>query len=57
VAQHQLGRLGARITPAAMAGVRRGLALVAALVLTWRLHGTIPAFRPEPAELPSCCHH
>jgi sulfite exporter TauE/SafE len=57
VAQHQLGRLGARITPAAMAGVRRGLALVAAMVLTWRLHGTIPAFRPEPAELPSCCHH
>ncbi len=58
MAQHQLGRLGARLTPQVMAKVRRGLAFAAAMVLAWRLQDTIPAFRDEPvqAALPSCCH-
>jgi hypothetical protein len=30
------------LTPLAMSRLRRGLALVTALMLAWRLHGTIP---------------
>ncbi len=52
------------LTPLAMGRLRRGLALVTALMLAWRLHGTIPPEfyggkpDPQPAaeELPSCCH-
>jgi hypothetical protein len=44
--------------------LRRGLAFITALMLAWRLHGTIPAkfhgAEPEAKtateELPSCCH-
>ena len=57
VAQHGLHRLGQRLSPAALQGIQRGLALVAALVLVFRLQDTLP-FRPQekPAdELPSCC--
>ena len=58
-AQHQFHRLRLRLTPKALARIQRGLALVAALVMAWRLHGTL-SFRsePEPAApaLPSCCH-
>jgi sulfite exporter TauE/SafE len=64
LAQHQFHRIRAKLTPLAMNRLRRGLALVTALMLAWRLHGTIPlnfpgaqpeATQPE-SELPSCCH-
>ena len=65
LAHHQFHRIRGKLTPLAMARLRRGLALVTALMLVWRLHGTIPpqfyGKSPEPAkpateELPSCCH-
>ncbi|MCU0778862.1 MAG: sulfite exporter TauE/SafE family protein [Akkermansiaceae bacterium] len=64
LAQHQFHRIRAKLTPLAMNRLRRGLALVTALMLAWRLHGTIPAYLPgarpdapqHPEELPSCCH-
>ena len=65
LAQHQFLRIRSKLTPPAMAHLRRGLALVTALMLAWRLHATIPAqlngTTPDPAppaatELPSCCH-
>lgn len=62
LAQHQFHRIRAKLTPLAMARVRRGLALVTAVVLALRLHGTIPqnfyGVKPTPPEkeLPSCCH-
>lgn len=63
LAQHQFHRLRARLSPHAMACLQRGLALVTALVLAWRLHGTLPfghdakaAAEPVPQDLPSCCH-
>jgi len=61
----QFHRIRQKLTPAAMARLRRGLALVTALILVWRLHGTIPpsfygsapaAAKPASEELPSCCH-
>lgn len=63
LAQQQFHRIRAMLTPLAMGRLRRGLAFVTALMLAWRLHGTIPAeFYGQPAakpaaeELPSCCH-
>jgi sulfite exporter TauE/SafE len=65
LAQHQFHRIRAMLTPLAMNRLRRGLALVTAVMLAWRLHGTIPprfhGSKPEakPAageKLPSCCH-
>lgn len=64
LAQHQFHRIRAKLTPLAMNRLRRGLALVTALMLAWRLHGTIPPYlpggRPQPEapaeKLPSCCH-
>lgn len=64
LAQHQFHRIRARLTPLAMSRLRRGLALATALILAWRLHGTVPVEfyggspAPQPAteELPSCCH-
>ena len=61
---HQFHRIRTILGPVAMNRLRQGLALVTALVLAWRLHGTIPpefyGTKPEvkaPAkELPSCCH-
>lgn len=59
VAQHQMHRLRVRITPAGMARLQRGLALITALVLAWRLHDTLPFRQTEGAapQTPSCCHH
>lgn len=54
IAQRGLHRLNMRISPLAMSRTQRGLALAAAVVMMWRLHGTV--FEPAPAELPSCCH-
>jgi hypothetical protein len=64
LAQHQFHRIRSKLTPLAMNRMRRGLALVTALMLAWRLHGTIPEYLPgaQPSapqhseELPSCCH-
>lgn len=62
LAQHQFHRIRQKLTPLAMGRLRRGLALITALVLAMRLHGTIPdgfyGEKPKPAgkELPSCCH-
>lgn len=64
LAQHQFHRIRAKLTPAAMGRLRRGLAFVTAIMLAWRLHATVPLkFHGEDAgaktateELPSCCH-
>lgn len=64
LAQHQFHRIRAKLTPLAMTRLRRGLALVTALMLAWRLHGTIPVqlyggkpdAKAPTEELPSCCH-
>jgi len=65
LAHHQFHRIRRKLTPPAMARLRRGLALVTALMLVWRLHATIPpsfygkspqAAKPATEELPSCCH-
>lgn len=64
LAQHQFHRIRAKLSPLAMGRLRRGLAFATALMLAWRLHGTIPpkllGAEPEPAaveqKLPSCCH-
>jgi sulfite exporter TauE/SafE len=64
LAQHQFHRIRAKLTPLAMARLRRGLAFVTALMLAWRLHGTIPIrfqggkpeAKPATEQLPSCCH-
>jgi sulfite exporter TauE/SafE len=59
VAQHQFQRLRKKLTPTGMARIQRGLALITAIVLAWRLHDTLPFSTPEVVqeqELPSCCH-
>lgn len=64
--QQSFASIRRRLSPRHMAYLQRGLALVAALVLAVRLHGTIPSFhkadvtspaaQEETQELPSCCH-
>jgi sulfite exporter TauE/SafE len=51
---HQLRR---HLSPTILARLQRGMALVTALVLAWRLHDTLP-FKAgvTGTELPSCCH-
>lgn len=62
LAQHQFHRIRAKLTPLAMSRMRRGLALVTAVVLAMRLQGTLPtnfsgeSAKPAEKELPSCCH-
>ncbi len=64
LAQHQFHRLRLKLTPVRLARLQRGLALVTAVVLAWRLHDTLPSWGREPTpaaqeeagELPSCCH-
>jgi len=60
LAQHQIRHLQRRLGPIGMGRVKRCLALVTALVLAFRLHGTLPFSTPAAAsagkELPSCCH-
>lgn len=59
LAQTQLHRMKRRIPPVVMVRVQRGLALTAALVMMWRLHGTLPGYgnvsTTGEKELPSCC--
>lgn len=50
LAQTQLHRIGIKLSPVALKRVQRGLALVAALTLAWRLRGTLSG------EDLSCCH-
>ena len=53
LAQTQLHRLTSKWPPGTMQRVQRGLALVAAVVLAWRLRGTLD-FGSD--AVPSCCH-
>lgn len=58
LAQHSFQSLRRRMSPLAMRRLQRGLALVAALVIAWRLHDTIPILENAAAgeaNLPSCC--
>ncbi len=60
--QHQFHRIRARLNPNRMALLRRSLAMLTAILLAWRLHGTLPpTLQSEPpagspSKLPSCCH-
>lgn len=60
LAQHQVRHLQNRLSPATLTRVKRSLALVTAVVLAFRLHGTLPFNQPGAAatgkELPACCH-
>lgn len=60
LAQHSFHRLRLKLTPLRLARLQRGLALVTALLLAWRLHDTLPTFQnpdaPPSQDLPSCCH-
>ena len=60
LAQRGMQKLGAKRSPELLRGIQRGMALLAALVLAWRLHGTLPlpsgGVAEEKRELPSCCH-
>lgn len=53
LAQTQLHLLGGRLQPAALRKLQRGLALAAALIMAWRLRGTLGM---GEAEGVSCCH-
>lgn len=53
IAQTQLHRLNSRLQPATLRRLQRGLALVTAVILAWRLRGTLD-FGSE--AVPSCCH-
>ena len=50
LAQANLGRLRARLSPPAMERVRVGLALVAAAVIMWRLRGDFGFGGPDAAN-------
>ena len=50
LAQTQLHRIGVKLSPVALKRVQRGLALAAAIVMAWRLRGTLTG------EEASCCH-
>ncbi|MDA7888009.1 sulfite exporter TauE/SafE family protein [Akkermansiaceae bacterium] len=62
VAQHSFSRLKQAIPQLRFQQIQRSLALIAALVMVWRLHDTLPDFGPPPEaaaadpELPTCCH-
>jgi len=57
--QSQIRHLRQRFSPAALVRIQRGLALITAVVLAFRLYGTLPgnaAPSDDPNELPACCH-
>lgn len=51
LAQTQLHWLGGRLQPATLRKLQRGLALTAAVIMAWRLRGTLMG-----DEIPTCCH-
>ena len=53
LAQTQLHWLGGRLQPATMKRLQRGLALVTAVILAWRLRDTLDF---GSTDVPSCCH-
>ncbi len=53
LAQTQLHWLGGRLQPTTMRKLQRGLALVTAIILAWRLRDTLDF---GSTEVPSCCH-
>ena len=53
LAQSQFHRFGHRLSPVGLMRLRRGVAFCAALVMVWRLRGTLP-FVDDAAA--SCCH-
>lgn len=53
LAQTGLHRLGGTLTPAALGRLQRGLALGTAVLLAWRLRGTLDW---SGETVPSCCH-
>lgn len=53
LAQTQLHWLGVRLQPATMRKLQRGLALMTAVILAWRLRDTLDFGSSAPA---SCCH-
>jgi sulfite exporter TauE/SafE len=53
LAQTQLHWLGGRLQPATMRKLQRGLALVTAIILAWRLRDTLDF---NSMDVPSCCH-
>jgi len=62
IAQHSFSKLRTALPQLRFQQLQRGLALIAALVMMWRLHDTLPDFSApsetitsEP-ELPGCCH-
>ena len=65
LSQQGFSRLRAVMPALRFHQLQRGLAILAAVVMVWRLHDTLPSFTtPEAtppnaeaeAELPSCCH-
>lgn len=59
LAQQQLKYLKKRFKPTTLVRLQRSLAIAAALLIAFRLWGTIPFSSRSPekeAELPSCCH-
>jgi sulfite exporter TauE/SafE len=59
LAQQQLKYLKKRFKPTTLVRFQRSLAITAALLIAFRLWGTIPFPSKAPekeAELPSCCH-
>lgn len=60
LAQHQIRHLQRKLGPVGMSRMKRGIAIVTALMLAFRMYGTLPFHSSEtPAaekELPSCCH-
>lgn len=58
LAQSQIRHLRNRLSPASLGRGKRVLALLTALVMAFRLQGTLPSPAPvaETRPLPSCCH-
>jgi len=59
VAQHSLTKLQRKIPAIRFQHLQRGLALIAAIIMIWRLSDTLPTFGSPAVEenvLPTCCH-
>jgi sulfite exporter TauE/SafE len=53
LAQSQLHLISGKVQPQTMRGIQRTLAFTAALIMAWRLRGTLDF---GSAAVPSCCH-